>query len=254
MSYPIFSKKYQFPSLVCPEQLRSYVYRNKKLSHLPYRAILCFSSGLAQSLSKKSEFQKSLSFSKIGLNIDLYKKGSQSTALVSNFGIGSSSAVICLEKLRVLGVKEFISVGIMGSMDPDSLPVGEKIFCTKALRDEGCSYHYKAPSPFVGLQERGSLLAEKLKNLKLKTVTTWTTDAPFRETKEEVIQFKNKMGIQCVDMESAGLMVAGEYYHLPMFCLGVISDQLSVQGWEPQFFHPLVKQNLLEILDEVLFI
>ena len=89
--------------------------------------------------------------------------------------------------------------------------------------------------------------------MNLKSVTSWTTDAPCRETKEEVLYFQSK-GVECVEMEASALMAAGELYSLDVYCIGVVSDHLSVQGWKPQFSHPDVKKSLYELLNEVLFL
>ena len=253
MSYPFVSEKYKKPSLVSPENLMFQT--GKELICLPPRAVLCFPYGLAESFKNREDFQESFPFYKTGLNIDLYRKGKKGkemdVSIVSNFGIGAPAAVVCLEKLRALGIKECFSVGVVGSLNPD-LKVGAKVLLKKSFRDEGCSYHYKASSPCVEIPE-SEICIRLIEKLKLKSVVSWTTDAPFRETKEEVIYFQSK-NVECVEMESAALMAAGEYYGISVFCMGVVSDHLSVQGWKPQFSHPNVKKNLYELMNEVLFL
>ena len=256
--YSFVSEKYKKSSLVSPEDWASYLHKSHKIKvppHLPSRAILCFWSSLAQSLKKRADFQESLPVNKTGLNIDLYKKqdkGKQvSVSVVSRFGIGAPAGVTCLEVLRAYGVKEFISIGVVGALNPN-LKIGSKVLIKKSFRDEGCSYHYKAPSPYVEVPKRGTYLT-LMKQLKLQPVVSWTTDAPFRETKEEVLYFRSK-GVECVEMESSALMAVGEYYGVSVFCLGVVSDHLSPQAWTPQFFNPVVKKSLSEILNRILFL
>ena len=244
--------KHQQPSLVQPEKWLSYVYGNKKWIQLPQRAILCFSDGLAIRLRKKRvEFQRSLPTASLGFHIDLYKKKEQSVIVVSHFGVGAPAAVLCLEKLRVMGVKEFVSLGWVGSLT-SRLPVGSRVICTRAFRGEGCSYHYLEPSRFVCSPANIDSL-KWIQKLKLNTVASWTTDAPFRETKKEYIQFKNK-GIECVDMESAALMAVGKHYQLPVFCIGIVSDHLSANNWTPQFLHTQVRKNVYTMLNQILFL
>ena len=241
--YPLVSKKYKKPSLVSPEQL----VKNKNT--LPDKIVLCFSKRTALSLRKAPGFKKTISLYKTGLSLDLYQKKRLLTGVVSDFGLGASASVFCLELLRAGGAKKFISLGIVGSLTPD-LKVGEKVFIIKAFRDEGCSYHYKRAEPYIDLPlERFS----QFKGLKLKPVTSWTTDAPFRETKEEVLYFQSK-GVECVDMEASALMAVTEYYKLHITCLGVVSDHLSPQGWKPNFSHPNVKKSLYELLNQILFV
>lgn len=253
MSYPFVSEKYKKPSLVSPEDLMSQT--GKELICLPPRAVLCFPHGLAESFKNREDFQESFPFYKTGLNIDLYRKGKKGkergVSLVSDFGMGAPAAVVCLEKLRALGIKECFSVGVVGSLNPD-LKVGAKVLLKKSFRDEGCSDHYKALSPYVEIFESETCI-KLVEKLKLKSVISWTTDAPFRETKEEVIYFQSK-NVECVEMESAALMAAGEYYGISVFCMGVVSDHLSPKAWTPRFFDPAIKKSLYEILNQVLFL
>ena len=248
MSYPLLPKKYKWPSLVSTEQL----VRPEDRHLLPARIIMCFFDHVAHSLRKISFFEKTMSSHKTRYTIDLYKREKNTkegwVGVVSNFGIGAPASVLCLEQLRVLGVKEFISVGMVGSLNSD-LEIGKKVIIEKAFRDEGCSYHYRAASPYVELSNKSKLIEK----IKLKPVSSWTTDAPCRETKEEVLYFQSK-GVECVEMESSALMAAGEYYGLSVYCTGVVSDHLSVEGWTPQFSHPAVKKGLYELLNQVLFL
>ena len=248
MSYPLLPKKYQWSSLVSTEQL----IKPKDTNLLPARMIMCFFDHVTHSLRKVSSFEKTISSYQMRYTIDLYKKKKDTkeiwAGVVSNFGIGAPASVLCLEQLRVLGVKEFISVGMVGSLNP-KLKIGEKVLIAKAFRDEGCSYHYKAASPYVELSNKSKFFEK----VKLKPVSSWTTDAPCRETKEEVLYFQSK-GVECVEMESSALMAAGEYYGLSVYCTGVVSDHLSVEGWTPRFSHPAVKKSLYELLNQVLFL
>ena len=247
MSYPLVSEKYKWPSLVSTEQL----VKPEEASILPARVVLCFFNTVAHSLRKTQYFEKTIC--KMGCTVDLYKKKSgkkeMRVAVVSDVGVGAPASVLCLEQLRVLGVKEFISVGMVGSLNPD-LKIGEKVIIVKAFRDEGCSYHYKTPSSYMELSHDKLNLFEKIN---LKSVASWTTDAPCRETKEEVLYFQSK-GVECVEMEASALMAVGEHYGLDVFCMGVVSDHLSPEGWIPQFSHPDVKKSLHELLNEVLFL
>ena len=255
MSYPFLSKKYKLVSLVQAEDLIPYVLKDKKeVIQLPSRAILCFIPGLSTFLHKsQSRFlYKQIPSSLIGFNIDVYKKQDTSIAIASHFGIGAPAAVVCMEKLRVLGVKDFISIGIVGSLS-SNLSVGSKVICVKSLRDEGCSYHYIKPSLFVEIEKNTERISKLIKSLKLKEVVSWTTDAPFRETKEELKKLTD-LGVDCVEMESAALMSAAQYYKLSAYCLGVVSDQLLPNKWNPQFFNPRVRASLLEITRQVLFL
>ena len=249
MPLPLYSKKYKLISLTQAKDLMAYIKETKSIENLPEQAILCFSKKWAMSLRQKKEFEHTLSTHKLGLLIDIYQHNQQRTAVVSGFGFGAPATVVCMEKLLALGVKRFFSVGMMGSLTPE-LSIGEKVLCIRAFRDEGCSYHYKAPSDFVELSISNDVLNLE-KNLHTKRVSVWTTDAPFRESKEELLHFK-KLGAQCVDMETSALLSVSEYYKVKMFCVGVISDQLSPTTWEPAFFNKKIQQSIDEILSQLI--
>lgn len=81
------------------------------------------------------------------------------------------------------------------------------ILIEKSVRDEGTSYHYLAPYQISFLNND---LKEKLNNafidldIKIFTGSTWTTDAPYRETAESINHYKS-LGIHAVEMEAGAL-------------------------------------------------
>ena len=279
-SYPLVRDKCKKPSLVLPEALMAYVRDRRgrgseaEGENFPARAILCFSAGVSDSLRAREDFCETAPFYRSGLHIDIYncqekKKNVAPTvvsigdrgrvaippsrrAVVSRFGIGAPASVVCLEKLRALGVREIISVGVVGSLNPD-LRTGTKVLLQKAFRDEGCSYHYREPS-FCAETPACAFRARLIRELRLRPVVTWTTDAPFRETGEEVMYFRS-LGAECVEMEAGALITVGAYYGISVFCLGVVSDHLSVEGgWRPDFFDPSVSKSLREVLNQLLLV
>ena len=60
--------------------------------------------------------------------------------------------------------------------------------------------------------------------------TTWTTDAPFRET-ADAIELRRNEGILAVEMEAAALYAFAAARGLPVICLAHVSNQLGcVEG------------------------
>lgn len=80
------------------------------------------------------------------------------------------------------------------------MPAGEPpyfVVIERALRDEGTSYHYAAPSEFAEAdQALVAKAAAALASLPQHSVigSSWTTDAPFRET-AAAIEWANSKGI-----------------------------------------------------------
>lgn len=85
--------------------------------------------------------------------------------------------------------------------------------CDRAIRDEGTSHHdrpdatYAYPCPDL----TASLCAAIRHNgLPFQMETTWTTDAPYRETVEEIIRYRAE-GVVTVEMEAAALFAVAQY-------------------------------------------
>ena len=77
----------------------------------------------------------------------------------------------------------------------------------RALRDEGTSYHYVAPSEFAEADPRLVAIAMEAvarEGLRVFAGASWTTDAPFRET-TEAIESARARGVLAVEMEAAAL-------------------------------------------------
>jgi uridine phosphorylase len=111
---------------------------------------------------------------------------------------------------------------------------GGLVVCSRALRDEGTSYHYQPPAdyaePDAGLTAQ---LSSALTRSGLPYVSgpTWTTDAPFRETYAEVAHFEAQ-GILTVDMEAAALFSASTYLGSACAALFAIGDGPRAGRWQ----------------------
>ena len=61
--------------------------------------------------------------------------------------------------------------------------------------------------------------------------TTWTTDAPYRETLAEVQQYQQE-GIKTVEMESSGLFAVGQVRAVQTTSVVVVMDSLATFEWK----------------------
>jgi uridine phosphorylase len=89
------------------------------------------------------------------------------------------------------GVEALLSIGFAGCLD-DGIDMGEFIVCEKAIRDEGTSHHYVESEKFahpseILVAETERLLADRCEPY--HAGPSWTTDAIYRETKEEVRRY-----------------------------------------------------------------
>ena len=119
--------------------------------------------------------------------------------------VGAAPAVQFLDWLIGYGVQTIISAGSCGALE--HFPENTFLIPTKALRDEGASYHYMKPSRFVDVNPVAlRAIEETLKGhgLPYTEVVSWSTDGFFRETKAKV-SYRKAEGCSVVEMECAAL-------------------------------------------------
>lgn len=161
---------------------------------------------------------------------------------------GAPGAVVTLEELRAMGCEKFIICGGAGSIKKDS-KVGEIIVPVAAVRDEGTSYHYLAPSREVEChKETLDSVVSGLERLGIPYTTgkTWTTDAIYRETPEMIERRRNE-GCITVEMEAAGFFAVSKYYDIPLAQLLYAGDDVSGEKWDTRNWNnqKSVRSNLL---------
>ena len=100
-------------------------------------------------------------------------------------GVGGPMATGLLEEAIAFGCRKFIVCGGCGVLDKE-IAIGHLILVASALRDEGVSYHYLPPGREIEADPLGLAALETVllrRKLPYLTGKTWTTDAPFRETR-----------------------------------------------------------------------
>jgi len=142
--------------------------------------------------------------------------------------VGGSFSVMIAEQLFASGCRLLISVASAGQIT-DVGPPPYWILIERALRDEGTSHHYLPASPCV--DANGALLDCAANSLAragrhVHRGTTWTTDAPFRETAESVALRRHE-GILAVEMEAAALYAFAAARNVPVICLAHVTNQLG---------------------------
>ena len=146
--------------------------------------------------------------------------------------VGAPFAVLVAEELFASGCQLLIHVTSSGQIVQKEEPPFF-ILVEKALRDEGTSYHYLPPSDF-------SFLKPDLLELFTRALSdgdppvyrgaTWTTDAPFRETRE-AIQHAEQRGILAVEMEAAALYAFAQARDKAVVCFAHVTNRMGrVEG------------------------
>src|SRR5262249_61198860 len=81
--------------------------------------------------------------------------------------------------------------------------------------------------------------------------TSWTTDAPYRETRVEAA-FYQAEGVAAVDMEAAALFSVAAYRGAEMAAAFTISDSLAGLEWRPELHSEETVRGLETILTAAL--
>jgi len=166
-------------------------------------------------------------------------------------GFGAPTAVMTLEELAAFGIKKFVNLGSAGGIQQD-LNVGDIVLCDRAIRDEGTSHHYLPVEKYAYActEMTGHLsTAFERKGIEYRRGTSWTTDAPYRETIDELRQYRSD-GVATVEMEVSALFAAGTYRAVAVSAIFVVSDLLSEDDWD-QGYHSAEKLEGLKKVFEV---
>jgi len=162
----------------------------------------------------------------------LLKRTRGEIALSTGFGTGAPAIAGLADEFSALGVRQFALIGMAGSLQP-SLQTGSLVISTGAIRGEGVSRHYLPPAVAVESSEEMaqgiSAILTKQNHLHSSGLT-WTTDAPFRELRKDVLSYQN-LGVLAVDMEAAALLAVAKSNGLPALAAFSIADTLSNGIW-----------------------
>ena len=141
--------------------------------------------------------------------------------------VGAAAAVQLLDWLIGYGVREIISAGSCGVLEP--FPESTFLVPFKALRDEGTSYHYAPPSRYMEVNEdaRKAIQATILEHgMQYQEVLTWSTDGFFRETKE-MVEYRRSEGCSVVEMECAALAACAAFRSVTWGMILYTADSLA---------------------------
>lgn len=147
--------------------------------------------------------------------------------------VGGAPSAGLLEELIALGCRSFIACGGAGALQPDLTP-GHLFLVTSALRDEGTSHHYLAPSRVVDSDPHTvGVLRRTLTDLGLPFTEgrTWTTDAFYRETAAR-IGSRVAEGCCMVEMEAASIAAVAQFRGMRLAHLLYGGDDLAGEVWD----------------------
>lgn len=199
------------------------------------RCIMCYQDDLVNLAIERAGAEKVDSL--LGCNYyEFLYRGKRIGIILS--GIGAPMAILILERLIVRGVRNVISAGMAGSLQCEGILPGDIVVCTKAIRNEGTSYHYQKPSKYsypdrMLLKEIEAVLRRE--SIPYHKGPTITIDAPYQFTVREALRLR-KEGVLTSEMEASAVFTVAKFRKTKAASLFVISDLATKNfEWDPQF-------------------
>ncbi len=178
-------------------------------------------------------------FERDGMQIAIFHPGVGAPLAGGNLDIAISS-----------GCRNFIAIGSAGVLD-GNIEVGSFLIPTSAVRDEGTSYHYKAPSLEVDASPQAVKELKKVLDLRstsYQNCKTWTTDAFYRETFGKIKRRRSE-GCLTVEMEAAAFFAVAEFRGVHLAQLLYAADDVSGKEWKSRKWRERndIRHEMLEI-------
>ena len=217
------------PSVFAPAALLREARRQKGLPavDVPPMCILDPDGDIVRALRRRGDARRFDGWPCYHTELDTFTLGGQTVGIVG-CAVGAPFAVLVAEELFASGCRLLVSVTSAGQITAAGTPP-YFVIIDRALRDEGTSYHYAAPAeyadadPALVAMVRNALAA---KGLRATVGSSWTTDAPFRETAEAIHAAQSK-GVLAVEMEAAALYTFGRVRGMRILCLAHVTNTMG---------------------------
>lgn len=204
-----------------------------KVEGFPSIAITCFAHNLIDGLVKAYNPEIVGYVSNANGKNPIYKinyDGLDVAVFMSS--VGAAACCVGYEEIFAMGLEKLIVFGTCGvlSKDIEDLAI---IIPTSAVRDEGTSYHYLEASDEIEVNFKHKDEFKKiLDDHKCSYVEgkVWTTDAPYRETRDKV-KIRKESGCICVDMECSAIHAIAQFREKDVFQFFYAADNLDDSSW-----------------------
>jgi uridine phosphorylase len=224
------------PSVFRPTALLREARRQKGLPNIevPPTCILDPDGDIVRRLRKDGRSKPFEGWPCYHTQLNTFELAGQTVGIVGS-AVGAPFAVLVAEELFESGCRLLLSVTSSGQIVPAG-PTPYFVVIERALRDEGTSYHYAAVSEYGEADPALVAMAYnalKAAGLRVFVGSTWTTDAPFRET-AEAIEAAKQRGILAVEMEAAALYAFARARQAKVLCIAHVTNTMgqSVQDFE----------------------
>jgi uridine phosphorylase len=219
------------PSIFLPRNLLDGARRYKNLAEqrIPVGCLLVMDGELVERLTQSGRAVLDATWPCFHTRLYRWKVGGSEFGVIGGT-IGAPFAVLVAEELFASGCEALVSISSAGLVSADAQPPFF-VLIERALRDEGTSHHYLAPSRYA--EADGALVdvvAAALADTDTRVLrgASWTTDAPFRET-EALISSRRAEGIISVEMEAAALLGMGHALKRSVVCLAHVTNAMATR-------------------------
>ena len=164
--------------------------------------------------------------------VPIYRFTEDPEVLLTLGQVGCPACAGNLDLFHAMGITKVMFCGGGGVLDRN-IEVGQILVVDGAIRDEGFSYQYIAPSRVIRTdQETKEKIINYLKENDIPYLQglTWTTDAIFREMPDG-IALRKEEGAKIVEMEQAGCIAVAWFRHFSYGALIYGGDDLSGEEW-----------------------
>ncbi len=217
------------PSVFRPDALLREARRQKNLAAIdvPAVCILDPDGDIVQRLCDAGEAKPFAGWPCYHTRLDTFRLAKRMVGIVG-CAVGAPFAVLIAEELFASGCRFLVSVTSAGQISPVG-PTPYFVIIERALRDEGTSYHYLTPSDFS--EADADLVAKAATALRSKGLnavvgSSWTTDAPFRETAEAIAAARTRE-VLAVEMEAAALYAFAPCNKKKVLCLAHVTNTMA---------------------------
>ena len=220
------------PSIFQPAALLREARRQKQLAtvDVPDVCILDPDGDMVRRLTESGDAQPFEGWPCYHTKLHTFTLPGQTVGIVG-WAVGAPFAVLVAEELFASGCRLLLSLTSAGQINAAGRPP-YFVIIDRALRDEGTSYHYAAPSAFAEADPalvRTAANAMSKQGMSVLVGPSWTTDAPFRET-EEAIEAARASGVLAVEMEAAALYAFARAKVARVLCIAHVTNTMAQTG------------------------
>jgi uridine phosphorylase len=229
-SLPLLQHALQSPSAFTPERLMAAVRADRGLAQeaVPPLCVLDFDGDLSDQLAAEGITAPWTSWACFHTSMRVATIDGLASGIVPRT-IGGPYAVLVAEQLWAAGAKLIVGITSAGRVSRD-LPLPSIVIVDEAIRDEGTSLHYLAPSPSVltPTTKTVDLLMRELSTVSpcVRRGRVWTTDAPYRETPEQLGAWADR-GVLAVEMQAASLFAFARAREAQVAMVALVSNSVD---------------------------